>query len=112
MKEINSTTDFDAVLLAVARAACNIEMVNKLTSAHAKRKSYRITSNLRVIKDKSFMTQSEIVHYCSAILSKKYGRTIHLRDIPTWYLDISEEEVDFLVQVTSIAAKRRMKKEP
>jgi hypothetical protein len=104
---INTTDEFDAVLLALAREASDLEMIDKLLGSKIERSAYRVMQNVRTITGNPNLSVANLIAYCEGILTRKYGRACHLRVCHDWWLELTEDEMRFLVQSTSISAKRR-----
>jgi hypothetical protein len=63
--------------------------------------------NVRTITGNPNLSAANLIAYCEGILTRKYGRACHLRVCHDWWLELTEDEMRFLVQSTSISAKRR-----
>lgn len=107
LQTINTTDEFDAVLLATARAACDLEMIDKLLGSRMERWAFRICTNIRMITGNDHISRTDLIAYCEGILTRKYGQPCHIQDCADWWMNLTEETIEFLVKSTSVAARRR-----
>lgn len=106
LRAVAPGAEYDALMLETARAACDVEAVNRWYSAPARREAYQINRSLdRLLgADASLKTRCA---YLAGMLSRRAGAARIIRPEPNWWEELPREEVTFLLRACAIAARRR-----
>lgn len=109
LRMVNSRNQYDAVMLAVARLAGDVKLVDHFYNGDLRRKARRAEQNVRLAL---VCDTWHAMRYMEGILKRRHGRDIQLDECRAWWEDISPEDVDFLLKATLIALKRSGNKKP
>ena len=109
LKDVGRGAEFDKLMVALGREACDIDVVNMFYGSASRRYGRMVEDNIRKLCGNSGMSLLQVVAYAEKMLTQKNGRQAYLRAVPSWYEDLPSEELKFLLQATFVAVQRREK---
>ncbi len=113
LTQVKPGTQFDQLMVIVARAAGETALVDHFSEGRAKRSALMAEQNIRQLlelKGTINPSQYEIHAYMAGMLRQHRGSlTVSVPNVEHWWASMEQEDLDFLLKSSYIALKRRQK---